>query len=371
LEHLHEALGRIEGILTEERNRALMVREKVNREARENAAQVQTLSQKINEEKSKRKMLREELTTAAEHLRSSLERNTALLSALEATQQENGKATVARVKLEGELEKSRNLAFHLKEEVIGLKEELEAATISCASKTSMIDRLQSQVAHARAHASIQATPLSFLASSQRRLQARLAEIEKNKNQDVEKLQSDNDMLRLRLKEARAELALAQNEEAQEKARAGHDILLLASQRQVLSERLQQSQHTSALNAARVTELQGQVVALKTELKKAKAEMAAALADRSETCSAIEKACQVFEILEDRLQAAECREAAASMEAGRQRVALAAVGRGFEEIAEQLADAEKRLQSEKKSHRGTQAELNAARNESRVARRGKC
>jgi hypothetical protein len=126
LEHLHEALGRIEDILVEERRRALTEREKARREAQQSAAQVQTLAQKINEEKIKRRLLREELATAAEHLKSSVEKNTALLSALEASQQENEVAGAVRVKLEIELEKSRNNTLHFKEEVMSLKESLEA-----------------------------------------------------------------------------------------------------------------------------------------------------------------------------------------------------------------------------------------------------
>lgn len=202
------------------------------------------------------------------------------------------------------------------------------------------------------------------------MQTKLSDMEKTKCKDLEAMQSENEMLRLRLKEARAELALAKNDAAQEKARTGHDIILLASQRQALCKRLEQAQNITASNSATITELQGQLAALKIEFKQAKTATAAALADRSESAAAVQKACQVFDILHDRMQAAEAREAAVCMDSGRQRAALTAVGRGFEEISEQLAIAEERLESEKKSHRGTQAELNAVRNEYRVARRGK-
>jgi hypothetical protein len=244
------------------------------------------------------------------------------------------------------------------------------ATISCASKTSIIERLQSQLAQARAHSSVQTAALASAAASQRRLQTKLSEIEKNQNTNAAALQSDNELLRLRLKEARSELELARNENAREKSQTGHDIILLASQGQALCERLQQAQNTSACNSARVSELQGQVAALKNECKKSKAETAAALADRAESAEAVEKACRVFEILHDRLQAAEGKAAAGCMEAERQRAVLAAVGRGFEEIAEQLAVTEERLEFEKKSHRGTQAELNVVKNACKVASRGK-
>lgn len=128
LQVLHEGLGRIEDILATERSRALAVREKAHREAQQSVTQVQTLSQKINEEKSKRRLLREELATAAEHLKSSVEKNNALLSALEASQHENEIAAAVRIKLETELEKSRGSVLQLKEDKISLKESLESGT---------------------------------------------------------------------------------------------------------------------------------------------------------------------------------------------------------------------------------------------------
>ncbi|KAL4548552.1 hypothetical protein Ndes2526B_g01116 [Nannochloris sp. 'desiccata'] len=368
LEHLHAALARIEDILADERSRAATLREKAHREAQQSATHVQTLSQKINEERCKRRMLRGELSTASTHLKSSVEKNSALLSALASSQEENEVAATLRIKLERELRKSRYNALQLKEQLLELRGELESATISCASKTSIIEKLQTQVAQARVHVSVQTAALASSAANQGRLQTKLSEIEANKSKTVAAMQSENELLRLRLKEARAELAFARNDTAERKAQAG--IILLASQRQALCERLQQAQNTIAANSAGIAELQGQVAALHRECKKAKAETAAALADREESAEAVQKACHVFDILHDRLQAAEGKEAAVSMESGRQRAALAAIGRGFEEIAEQLAEAEERLQYEKRSHRGTKAELNAVRSEVKIARRGK-
>ena len=226
--------------------------------------------------------------------------------------------------------------------------------------------MQSQLAQARAHDSVQTAALTSAVANQGRLQTKLSEIGTNNRKEIAAIKSENELLRLQLKEARAELAFAKNDTAQGKAQAG--IIFLASQRQALCERLQQAQNIIAINSARVAELQGQVAALNSECKKAKAEMAAALADREKSAEAVQKSCHIFDILHDRLQAAEDREAAVLMDAGRQRAALAAVGQGFEEIAKQLAEAEEQLHSEKKSHRGTQAELKAVKSE--VVRRGK-
>lgn len=130
LEHLHAALARIEDVLAEERSRAVIVREKAHREAQQSAARVQILSQNINEEKSKRRMLREELSTASKHLKTSIEKNSALLSALKSTQKENERASTLRVKLERELETSSMNAINLKEELLNLREKLESGKMT-------------------------------------------------------------------------------------------------------------------------------------------------------------------------------------------------------------------------------------------------
>jgi hypothetical protein len=134
LEHLHVSLARIEDILAEERSRAVIVREKAHREAQQSATHIQTLSQKINEEKCKRRMLREELSTASEHLRSSIESNSALLSALKSTQEENEMVATRNralhVKLERELETSRKNALQLKNELLNLREKLESGKMA-------------------------------------------------------------------------------------------------------------------------------------------------------------------------------------------------------------------------------------------------
>jgi len=224
------------------------------------------------------------------------------------------------------------------------------------------------VAQARVHVSVQTAALAAAAANQGRLQTRLSEIEANKSKDIAAMKSENELLQLRLKEARAELAFARNDASHEKAQAG--IHFLASQRQALCERLQQAQNIIAMKSGRVAELQGQVAALNSECKKAKAETAEASADRQKSAEAVQKSCHVFDILQGRLQAAEGREATVSTDAGRQRAALAAVGKGFEEIAKQLADAEERHQYEKRSHRVTQAELKAVKSELKMVRRGK-
>ncbi|KAG7668170.1 hypothetical protein KSW81_002069 [Nannochloris sp. 'desiccata'] len=166
-----------------------------------------------------------------EHLHAALARIEDILA------DERSRAATLREKAHREAQQS---ATHV--QTLG---ELESATISCASKTSIIEKLQTQVAQAR---------------------TKLSEIEANKSKTVAAMQSENELLRLRLKEARAELAFARNDTAERKAQAG--IILLASQRQALCERLQQAQNTIAANSAGIAELQGQVAALHREGTKA-------------------------------------------------------------------------------------------------------
>ena len=120
--------------------------------------------------------------------------------------------------------------------------------------------------------------------------------------------------------------------------------------QVLRERLEISQKEAVRSAVKVTELQSQITTLQKERLQAQKAVEGARSESSVKATALQRAHQAFEILYKRLGDAEIRELEAHEDSGRQRAALAAVGKGFEEMAEQLVAAEERLMKEERKHR---------------------
>ena len=210
-----------------------------------------------------------------------------------------------------------------------------AAAVSCSAKASIIDRLQNQVAEARAYASSQTAALGKAVAAEQRLRNQIKEQENRAASYI----AENELLKQKI--------------AAEKVVANEKTTGAVTRRQE-EDQLQKVLHKSSVQ---ITDLQGQVAGLQRECRRVNEEAATAKAE-------LQRALSAFELLFAKEEASEAREAALSIESDRQRAALAAVGKGFEEIAEQLSQSERRRT---KDERVMRTELEIARIQCKVQR----
>ncbi len=109
---------------------------------------------------------------------------------------------------------------------------LSAVKVSRDAKDGVIDRLQNQVAAARAHAAAQTAAAATTAAAHRHLQQRVRELQGHGDRSVAALSAENEDLRRKLKGLRAEVAATRTASSVETVRACSSTARLASEKQV-------------------------------------------------------------------------------------------------------------------------------------------